>query len=211
MSYGNVKFCKICAKFLTYIINNNGGTIMSTKIIGATTKLFNNFTETGRLKNKMYKDLSEIGMREIRQRAVSKDKFVLMASKEKGCGKSNMTFGVDLKKGYIQKQYTKSVALLCFDKRTATITKIFSDWKGNLLRRFDKIRVLINGKTFSTKSITEVPGKYTKRSEIGNEPKRNISINFANGNTYRFTEYENGQRVYNKNIDGVEYSFAAKN
>ena len=63
---------------------------MSTKIIGATTKLFNNFTETGRLKNKMYKDLSEIGMREIRQRAVSKDKFVLMASKEKGCGKSNI-------------------------------------------------------------------------------------------------------------------------
>ncbi len=184
---------------------------MNTKIITGTNRFINFFTKKGRTKNQIYNDLHEMGMREIRERNIAKDRFVLLASKVPGKGKSDITIGVDLKMGYIQKETNLSKFMTCFDKKISGITKCFSDWNGNLLRKVSQYKTFINGRTSASKIVTEVPEKYTKTSETGGPVVKRLSIDYANGNKYAFSEYESGHRVYNKIIDGVEYSFASKN
>ena len=135
---------------------------MNTKIINNVIKMKNSFTQAGRFKNQMYNDLYSAGMREIRERTIDKDRFVLMASKTTGKGKSDITFGVDLKKGYIQKQTELSRILTCYDKKLSLVTKFFTDMQGNLLRRITRKQTSVNGKNFADETITEVPDKYTK-------------------------------------------------
>ena len=183
---------------------------MNTKIIGTYDRLVNRFTKTGRIKNQIYKELSNAGMKEIRERAFAEDKFVMLASRQKGKGRSNMTIGVDLKKGYIQKETQQSKILTCFSKHKSSIEKYFTDWDGILLRKLTKNTSIVNGEIAETKNITEIPGKFVKTSEtsIYSPIRRAVRVDYENGNKYRFSEHESGKRLYERIVDGVKYTFS---
>ncbi len=183
---------------------------MNTKIIGTYDKLINRFSKTGRIKNQIYKELESAGMKEIRERTISEDKFVLLGSKQKGKGHSNMTIGVDLKKGYIQKESQMVKILTCFSKHKSSIEKYFTDWNGALQQKLSKYTSIVNGEIAETRNVTEIPGKLVKTSEtsIYSPIRRSVNVDYENGNKYSFTEHENGNRVYSRIMNGVEYNFS---
>lgn len=185
---------------------------MNTKIIGSYDKFINTFSKTGRVKNKMYRELHSAGMKEIRERVISKDKFVLMASEHTGKGTGAMTFGVDMNSGYVQKQTQTAKIMTFFDKQRSGIVKHFTDWQGNLVRKLTKNKAFANGETIDAKTVTEIPGKYVKTSEMNiyTPVRRSVKVEYANGDKYSFAEYENGNREYNRTIKGVDYSFTTK-
>ncbi len=185
---------------------------MNTKIIGNYDRFINMFSKTGRVKNKMYKELYHNGMKEIREREISKDQFVLLASKQVKNGRSSMTFGVDMQKGYVQKETGLAKMMLPFDRYRSSIVKHFTDWQGNLIARLTKSKVFDNGKTVDSKIVKEIPGKYAKVCEtsVYTPVRRSVNVEYANGNKYAFAEYKTGHREYNRTVDGVEYSFSSK-
>ena len=90
---------------------------MNTTVIGKFDRFVNNFTKKGRIKNKFYNALTDIGMDKVRIRNLDKDKFVMLASKDKGSVLDDIILGIDLKKKeYVRKNTEKSVDLLPFDK-----------------------------------------------------------------------------------------------
>lgn len=181
---------------------------MSTKIVSSYDRFMNLFSKSGRIKNQMYKTIYDSGLNEIRERAISKDKFVLLASQNEK-GRSSMTFGVDLKKGYIQKETGVATILGLLNRQRSGIVKYFTDWNGKLLAKLSKNKAFENGKTVFVKNITEIPERYTKISEINEYApiRRSVTVDYANGNKYSFTEDETGNRIYKRTVNGVDYSF----
>ena len=185
---------------------------MNTKIIGRQERFFNRFTEVGRLKNKMYDKLNRIGMNEIRERKVSKDKFVLMGSRVLGKGFSDITLGVDAKKGYIQKQTNLRTIFKTMNMKVFEMIKIASDFYGNIESIMSLNKTLEKGKTKSSVLKFEKVGKYKKISEFEADKniKRTVEKEYLNGDFYKYNEFASGERRYCKKIKGKEYVFSNK-
>ena len=184
---------------------------MNTKIMNITNRFFNYFSKKGRVKNDLYKQLTEKGMKEVRVRNTGKDSFVMLASKTAGVGKSDMTLGVDINKGMVQKQTDDAIPMILFDKRLHSIDKFFMDLNGKVQKSINKVITYINGSFNNVKTTTDVYGKYKKVLEKS-KILENFSVDYNNGDFYHLKK-DNllGYKKYHKYFDGSEYINVVEN
>lgn len=184
---------------------------MNTVIMNETNRFFNYFSKKGRVKNDLYKQLTEKGMKEVRVRDIGKDSFVMLASKKVGVGSSDMTLGVNINKGMVQKETGHSTTLSIIDETQHSIAKYFIDLNGKMQKSVTKLKRYVYGKLNDTKIITEVPSKYKKVLEKSANLE-NFSVDYNNGNFYHL-EKDNllGYKKYHKYFDGSEYINVVEN
>lgn len=178
---------------------------MSTVIMGNVDRFINCFSKKGRVKNDLYKQLTQKGMKEVRVRNTGKDSFVMLASKTAGVGKSDMTFGVDINKGMVQKETKNSYFMSIINKKCHYIDKFFTDLNGFKQKYVNKVTTYINGSFNNVKTTTDVYGKYKKVLEKSTTAER-FSVDYNNGNFYHMKK-DNVLRYkqYHKYFDGSEY------
>ena len=182
---------------------------MNTKIIGSTEKFINKFSENGRVKNELYKKLEANGYKEIRQRKVGSDKFVILASSNKGKVKSNMTLGIDMKKGMVQKETHNVKFMLMYDERLKEIVKIFSDIEGNIKKECSKARTYINGKLCESSINKKFGDGASFKKVLASDKKTLKEVEFkkSNGDFYKFAQKNDGTKVFDKSVNGQGYTF----
>lgn len=178
---------------------------MSTVIMGNVDRFINRFSKKGRVKNDLYKQLTEKGMKEIRVRDTGKDCFVVLASKNAGVGSSDMTLGVNINKGMVQKETGHTTTLSIIDVTQHSIAKYFMDLNGKMQKSVTKLKRYVYGKLNDTKIITEVPNKYKKVIDKS-ASSESVKVDYNNGNFYHL-EKDNvlGYKKYHKYFDGSEY------
>ena len=178
---------------------------MSTVIMGNVDRFINRFSKKGRVKNDLYKQLTEKGMKEIRVRDTGKDCFVVLASKNAGVGSSDMTLGVNINKGMVQKETGHTTTLSIIDETQHSIAKYFMDLNGKMQKSVTKLKRYVYGKLNDTKTITEVPSKYKKVIDKS-ASSESVKVDYNNGNFYHL-EKDNvlGYKKYHKYFDGSEY------
>lgn len=178
---------------------------MGTVILGNFDRFINRFSKKGRVKNDLYKQLTDKGMKEIRVRDTGKDSFVMLASKNAGVGSSDMTLGVDITKGMVQKETEHPMVLSIIDKKQHLISKYFIDLNGRITKSITKLKKYINGKLNDTKITTDVPNEYKKVIDKS-ASLESIKLDYNNGNFYHM-EKDNilGYKKYHKYFDGSEY------
>lgn len=178
---------------------------MSTVIMGNVDRFINRFSKKGRVKNDLYKQLTEKGMKEIRVRDTGKDCFVVLASKNAGVGSSDMTLGVNINKGMVQKEIGHSTILSIIDETQHSIAKYFMDLNGRMQKSVTKLKRYVYGKLNDTKITTEVPNKYKKVIDKS-ASSESVKVDYNNGNFYHL-EKDNvlGYKKYHKYFDGSEY------
>ena len=178
---------------------------MNTVIMSDANKFVNYFSKKGRVKNDLYKQLTEKGMKEVRVRNTGKNSFVMLASRNAGVGRSDMTLGVDITKGMVQKDTEHSTILSIIDETQHSIAKYFIDLNGKMQKSVTKLKRYVYGKLNDTKTITEVPSKYKKVKEKS-ASLETVKLDYENGNFYHF-EKDNvlGYKKYHKYFDGSEY------
>ena len=184
---------------------------MSTVVMGNVDRFINRFSKKGRAKNDLCKQLTEKGMNEVRVRDIGKDSFVMLASEKVGVGSSDMTLGVNINKGMVQKETGHSTTLSIIDETQHSIAKYFMDLNGKMQKSVTKLKTYVYGKLNDTKTITEVPSKYKKvKEESANLEK--FSVDYNNGNFYHL-EKDNllGYKKYHKYFDGSEYINVVEN
>ena len=178
---------------------------MSTVVMGNVDRFINCFSKKGRAKNDLYKQLTEKGMNEVRVRDTGKDSFVMLASKKVGVGSSDMTLGVNINKGMVQKETGHTTTLSIIDVTQHSIAKYFMDLNGKMQKSVTKIKRYVYGKLNDTKTITEVPSKYKKVIDKSASTET-VKVDYNNGNFYHL-EKDNvlGYKKYHKYFDGSEY------
>lgn len=184
---------------------------MNTVIMNKTNRFFNYFSKKGRVKNDLYEKLTHKGMKEVRVRNTGKDSFVMLASKTAGAGKSDMTLGVDINKGMVQKQTDKGFCLSIINQNLHYIDKFFMDLNGFTQKYVNRVTMYIGGSFNNVKTTTDVYDKYKKVSEKSAISEK-ISIDYNNGNFYHL-EKDNllGYKKYHKYFDGSEYINVVEN
>lgn len=178
---------------------------MSTVVMGNVDRFINCFSKKGRAKNDLYRQLTEKGMNEVRVRDTGKDSFVVLASKKAGVGSSDMTLGVNINKGMVQKETEHSTILSIIDETQHSIAKYFMDLNGKMQKSVTKLKRYVYGKLNDTKIITEVPNKYKKVIDKS-ASSESVKVDYNNGNFYHL-EKDNvlGYKKYHKYFDGSEY------
>ena len=178
---------------------------MSTVVMGNVDRFINHFSKKGRAKNDLYKQLTEKGMKEVRVRDTGKDSFIMLASKKVGVGSSDMTLGVNINKGMVQKETGHTTTLSIIDVTQHSIAKYFMDLNGKMQKSVTKLKRYVYGKLNDTKIITEVPSKYKKVIDKS-ASSESVKVDYNNGNFYHL-EKDNvlGYKKYHKYFDGSEY------
>ena len=178
---------------------------MNTVIMSDANKFVNYFSKKGRVKNDLYKQLTEKGMKEVRVRNTGKNSFVMLASRNAGVGRSDMTLGVDITKGMVQKETKHSIVQSIIDEKRHFISKDFVDINDKIVKSIIKLKRYINGKLDNTKTVTEVPNKY-KKVIYKSASSETVKVDYNNGNFYHM-EKDNvlGYKKYHKYFDGSEY------
>ena len=178
---------------------------MNTVVMDKTNRFMNYFSKKGRVKNNLYKQLTKKGMQEVRVRNTGKDSFVMLASRTAGVGKSDMTLGVDINKGMVQKETENSVALSIIDEKRHAVIKYFLDLNGYIQKSVNKVARYINGQFNNVVTTTEVPHQYKKVLEKSANSEK-FRVDYNNGNFYHL-EKDNilGRKKYHKSFDGSEY------
>lgn len=178
---------------------------MSTVIMGNVDRFINRFSKKGRVKNDLYKQLTEKGMKEVRVRDTGKDSFIVLASKNAGVGSSDMTLGVNINKGMVQKETGHTTTLSIIDETQHSIAKYFMDLNGKMQKSVTKLKRYVYGKLNDTKIITEVRNKYKKVIDKS-ASSESVKVDYNNGNFYHL-EKDNvlGYKKYHKYFDGSEY------
>ena len=198
---------------------------MATRIIGVTDKFINTFSNYGRQRNHLFKELNEVGLKHIRERKLPDNSRVILGYQDKDAQRALFAFKVNPDLTMIQKTTSSSQALLPFKNITNTITRIFADKTGNAVKTEHQTAKYINDKLVY-KSNIKSKGDAHKSVQIDkngsgfisnldnslNKSEKVIkSVEFKNGKDYYgFAEQADGTRNYVKNIDGVEYSFTTK-
>ena len=198
---------------------------MATRIIGVTDKFINTFSNYGRQRNHLFKELNEVGLKHIRERKLPDNSRVILGYQDKDAQRALFAFKVNPDLTMIQKTTSSSHALLPFKDVTNTITRVFADKTGNAVKTEHQTAKYINDKLVY-KSNIKCKGDAHKSVQIDkngsgfisnldnslNKSEKVIkSVEFKNGKDYYgFAEQADGTRNYVKNIDGVEYSFTTK-
>ena len=178
---------------------------MNTVIMGNFDRFVNCFSKKGRIKNDLYKQLTEHGMNEIRVRNTGKDSFVMLASKIAGVGSSDMTLGININKGIVQKETSHVRVLTFIDRKLHSVTKYFMDLNGKMKKSVTKIDGTVCGKHNDTKITTEIPDKYKKIIDKS-ASSESIKIDYNNGDFYHMIKDNAlGYKKYHKCFDGSEY------
>lgn len=178
---------------------------MNTVIMGNFDRFVNRFTKKGRVKNDLYKQLTEEGMNEVRVRNTGKDSFVILASKIAGVGSSDMTLGIDINKGMVQKETSRAKVLTFTDKKLHSVARYFMDLNGKMKKSVTKIYATVCGNHNYTKITTEIPDKYKKIIDKS-ASSESIKIDYNNGDFYHMIKDNAlGYKKYHKCFDGSEY------
>ena len=196
---------------------------MATRIIGATDKMMNLFSRYGRERNNLFSELKQAGINHIRERKLSDNSRVILGYKKESSSRANYAFKVNPNLTMEQKTITNRTMFLPFQNLIKTITRVFTDNKGNLTKFEEKIVKYINNSIIyksSTVKNGENKIKIIQTDEFGNNIKplsKKLnndnskiikSVEFQqDGNYYGFAECTDGSKRFVKNIDGVEYSF----
>ncbi len=196
---------------------------MATRIIGATDKMMNLFSRYGRERNNLFSELKQAGINHIRERKLSDNSRVILGYKNESSSRADYAFKVNPNLTMEQKTIKNRVALLPFQNLIKTITRVFTDNKGNMTKFEEKMVKYINNSIIyksSTVKNGENKIKIIQTDEFGNNIKplsKKLnndnskiikSVEFQqDGNYYGFAEGTDGSKRFVKNIDGVEYSF----
>lgn len=162
---------------------------MDTKIIGNLDILMNRFSKTGRFKNGIYKNLMQSGFKEIRERKIDSDKFVLMVSEGSSKKASNLTIGFDLKKGFVVKQSSNARAMVSWKEVWKNLNKTYKDLDGN-------VRKMVN-----------LRRTYIQDNLVDSE--KNIEFSKQNGDFYKFSG-KNGTHKYQSKVGEQSFEFTNK-
>lgn len=196
---------------------------MKTRIIGPVDKITNNFTKYGRERNNLISELKQIGINHIRERKLPNNSRVMVCYKDKASSRVEYAFKVNPDLSLEQKEYRSSTIFSPVRTVIKNISRIFADNKGKEIKQEEKIVKYINdvpvytsysvNKGNHSKKIQVAANQYNltdTKGQAGQSIRKITEFNEKKGNkinSYSCKEMTDGTRKYEKNIDGVEYSF----
>ena len=200
---------------------------MATRIIGITDRIANSFSKFGRERNHLYKSLNERGINHIRERKLPDGSRVALGYKNKNSKSATYAFRLNPDLTMVQKHYRFKHVLNGLGDQILNINKTWADNKGNAVNKIARELRYRNGEivgeskhkklAYNTVNVMELKGESIGREivqqdlkELSDMAPESISRVYWKQipGKYLFIQSGDGNRVFKKDVNGVEYSFS---